>query len=86
MGPPASSPGFEPGKIVKIKKRLSRASSHQNSFVYRWQDYSEKIGTIIEMYVNISIDSGARVEKALVMWNDGNTLWVPISVLDVLDI
>ena len=43
-----------------------------------------RIGTIIDNYVDIDLNSGYRTEKALVLWDGGDYEWVSVGVLSVL--
>lgn len=76
MGPLPTTHGFEPGALVSIKK------DHLGSF--QFDRFYDQIGTIIEMYVNANISTGAREEKALVMWNSGDVVWISIRVLRIV--
>ena len=81
MGPSAPSKGFEVGAIVKIRTRLSWP---EQAVDHAFQNYVGKIGTIIDIKVNIHLFSLEREEKAYVMWEDNSSCWVPVSDLIVV--
>ena len=81
MGPSAPSKGFDVGIIVKIR---SRASWPEQAVDQDFQSYIGKIGTIIDIKVNIHLFSLEREEKAYVMWEDNTSCWVPVSELVIV--
>ena len=68
MGPSSFSKKFSPGTMVKISIGTPEG----------------RIGTIIDNYVDIDLNSGYRTEKALVLWDGGDYEWVSVGVLSVL--
>lgn len=68
MGPASFTKKFAPGTMVKA--------------AFGEQDY--KIGTIIDNWVDIAIDSGYRTEKALVLWEEGAYEWISVGRLSIL--
>ena len=73
MGPINFSLNFRPGTLVKFSNKWPHKKK-------------EEIGTIVDNFVNFDIKSGAREEKALVMWASSKTEWVSIGILDVIDL
>lgn len=69
MGPLQHSLEYSPGTLVKYENR----EIHQSKGC--------RIGTIIENFVDVVIESGKRTEKAYVLWEDGTGEWVFISLL-----
>ena len=43
------------------------------------------IGTVIDNFVDIVINTGKRIEKVYVLWSDGTSEWISISSLLVVD-
>lgn len=71
MGPVASTPGFTTGNVVKI------ISDECNPFFKE----SDIVGTIIESFVDIDIDSLERIEKVFVLWSDSSSGWHSVKFL-----
>ena len=83
MGPAAVSKGFERGGLVKIRTRLSWPGT-ASSFAF--QDLVGKIGTIIEITVDIHLSKLKRDERALVLWENNDASWVPVRHLETINL
>ena len=72
MGPVACTKGFEVGKVVRIHS--DECNPHYKS--------PDLVGTVIENFVDIDIDTLKRTEKVFVLWSDGSSGWYSIKFLE----
>tara|TARA_Y100001938_G_C8046686_1_gene409317 strand:- start:824 stop:1051 length:228 start_codon:yes stop_codon:yes gene_type:complete len=73
MGPLPHSQEFSPGKmVIYVNKKILRTETR-------------RIGTVIDNFVDVVLETGNRTEKAYVLWDDGTAEWVPTYLLVPLD-
>ena len=48
-------------------------------------DVGNRIGTVIDNFVNVDLEDGHRTEQALVLWPEDSIEWVSIRLLTVVN-